>query len=1204
MRRAERHQLDAVITEVRAWVTTAQDVRQFAAHLPLSGAIGLSPSELQLLVPLERAAASGDLNEAALLTQAVWFDGRKKLQPARQSADRIMAFHHEYRSAGAERHLAMLRHELSARADAERGSLRETLGSVNALHAQAVQMLHDAAHLPITRADALTDAESAAAGWLMRVFDEHREVASRLLLPGACPASDCARSHASARALGAILANAVQAGVTEQIRVAATRISAQLASERDRLASILDRLDRWRSAAKQALLIAEHLPLTRSGALSDIETAAVIAISDLVDPHGIQARRLLDPALCAAGACADPHHSASVLSNFHEASCEAGTGNRVIAAAERLSAQLGSERKQVSAFCQQVTLWAVRIQRIRRSREEALASVRARVLQLVQESVSVEISRTAMRILPLPASTDILVASLALLHRAPLTAGDDEFLGGTARLAESVLAAARGGFTEERKCRGGGKCAQAHEVIPAAYERAGSIEAELKRLAVDAADMPGDVDLLLDPSLGFMSYLPDSWSLPEILPADLTERSRAHLGAVINAESAAKQAARRARDTADEVRAAGVMSALKAMDLEVLKKATPDRVRVGPLESFGLHNVWDVYQFLHQHSLESASGMGETSARAVAQATLRLYEAVREDTPVRIDVKHRGELTTTLLERLRTWDSARKFAPTADEVALAGALAGLFRQIPRQQSSSRFLAVVYGPDSTERPPLADILAAALGRIASARSADIWTDFLSRPADYFGMLTELGFMTEDEKKMHGDLPEEIVEAVRAKELKRGFLTASLRTYQSFGARFALAQERVVIGDEMGLGKTVEALAVLAHLRASGQSHFLVVCPAAVVSNWIRETAKHTKLSASRLHGPLWERSYAAKSWVRDGGVAVTTYDLLLWAQEFLSNVALGCVVFDEAHYIKNPYAKRSLAAAEIMNSVGHTVLMTGTPLENSVQEFRNLIGYIRPDLSESAPEYLASKFRKHVAPVYLRRNQEDVLSELPELVEIDEWMGMSEADERAYRDAVQEGRFMLMRRAAMLSEHSLKVQRLREIVEEAESNGRRVIVFSYFREVLATIARVLPGEVFGPLTGAVEATERQSLVDRFSQAGDGAVLVAQIIAGGVGFNIQSASVVVICEPQIKPTTESQAIARAHRMGQTNTVQVHRLLTENSVDERIRSILAGKRQLFDEFARDSVIAEQAPDAVDVTEAELARMVVAEERERLFG
>ncbi len=124
-----------------------------------------------------------------------------------------------------------------------------------------------------------------------------------------------------------------------------------------------------------------------------------------------------------------------------------------------------------------------------------------------------------------------------------------------------------------------------------------------------------------------------------------------------------------------------------------------------------------------------------------------------------------------------------------------------------------------------------------------------------------------------------------------------------------------------------------------------------------------------------------------------------------------------------------------------------------------------------------------------------------------------------------------------------------------------------------------------------------------MVDQFSAAGHGAVLVAQIVAGGVGLNIQAASVVVICEPQLKPTTEWQAIARAHRMGQLESVQVHRLLSEDGVDRRVTEILAEKRRLFDEFARVSDTADSAPEAVDISEAELAREVVAAERERLL-
>ena len=187
---------------------------------------------------------------------------------------------------------------------------------------------------------------------------------------------------------------------------------------------------------------------------------------------------------------------------------------------------------------------------------------------------------------------------------------------------------------------------------------------------------------------------------------------------------------------------------------------------------------------------------------------------------------------------------------------------------------------------------------------------------------------------------------------------------------------------------------------------------------------------------------------------------------------------------------------------------------------------------------------------------------------------------------------------------MLQANSAKMQRLIEIVEEAEDNGRRVVVFSHFLQVLDKVAAALPGRVFGPLTGSVPAAKRQEMIDEFGAAKGGAVLVSQILAGGVGLNIQAASVVIICEPQVKPTTEWQAIARAHRMGQANSVQVHRLLSEEGVDLRLYQLLARKREVFEEFARQSETAENAPEAYDVSESALAKKVIAEERERLFG
>jgi SNF2 family DNA or RNA helicase len=244
------------------------------------------------------------------------------------------------------------------------------------------------------------------------------------------------------------------------------------------------------------------------------------------------------------------------------------------------------------------------------------------------------------------------------------------------------------------------------------------------------------------------------------------------------------------------------------------------------------------------------------------------------------------------------------------------------------------------------------------------------------------------------------------------------------------------------------------------------------------------------------------------------------------------------------------------------------------------------------------------FRTAVAPAYLRRNQEDVLTELPDLIKADEWLEFKGPDLASYRAAVIDGNFMAMRRAAFEPADprgSAKLQRLLEIVAESADNGRKVLIFSYFRAVLAAIHNALDSHVFGPLTGSVAPPERQRTVDAFGQATGHAVLLSQIQAGGVGLNIQSASVVLLCEPQVKPTLEDQAVARVHRIGQVRKVQVHRLLVADSVDQRMLEILAHKAQLFHEYARQSDVAAASPDAVDISDGDLARRIVEMEQER---
>uniref|UniRef100_UPI00069FA53C MFS transporter n=1 Tax=Kitasatospora sp. MY 5-36 TaxID=1678027 RepID=UPI00069FA53C len=486
--------------------------------------------------------------------------------------------------------------------------------------------------------------------------------------------------------------------------------------------------------------------------------------------------------------------------------------------------------------------------------------------------------------------------------------------------------------------------------------------------------------------------------------------------------------------------------------------------------------------------------------------------------------------------------------------------------------------------------------------------EAWTDFELRSADYYGVLG--GIVEEAGVELaaaEGFLPEDLSDRVRAEPLDDAHCRVSLRGYQAFGARFALAQRRVIIGDEMGLGKTVQAIAVLAHLRARGSTHFLVVCPASVLINWIREVESRSTLRAFRVHGP--EREAALAEWLRDGGVAVVTFDGLrrLEASEVAESAAVGMVVVDEAHFVKNRAAQRSRAVAAWAERVERVLFLTGTPMENRVEEFRTLVEYLQPALVPLVRQGSAAAgpaaFRKAVAPAYLRRNQRDVLTELPEVVHVDEWEEFSPADLAAYRSAVAAGNFPAMRRAGYADPaESAKLKRLLEIVREAADGGLKVVVFSFFRDVLAAVQTALDQRAFGPIDGSLESARRQDVVDGFSAAPGHAVLLCQIQAGGVGLNIQAASVVILCEPQVKPTLEEQAVARSRRMGQVRRVRVHRLLAADSVDQRVLDLLRAKGRLFDEYARRSEVAESTPEAVDVSEQSLAALIVEEEQLRL--
>ena len=261
-------------------------------------------------------------------------------------------------------------------------------------------------------------------------------------------------------------------------------------------------------------------------------------------------------------------------------------------------------------------------------------------------------------------------------------------------------------------------------------------------------------------------------------------------------------------------------------------------------------------------------------------------------------------------------------------------------------------------------------------------------------------------------------------------------------------------------------------------------------------------------------------------------------------------------------------------------------MTGTALENNVDEMIELIRQLNPllalSLSRMASISAAPQFRKAIAPVYYRRKREDVLTELPELIESKEWCVMNHYEEAAYEEAVLSKNYAEVRRVSWNLDdlkYSSKATRLLELVDEAKSDGRKVIVFSFFLDTLRKVASLLGDQCTQPINGSVTPQRRQEIIDGFDDAPPGTVLVAQIQSGGTGLNIQSASVVVICEPQFKPSIENQAVSRAYRMGQTRNVLVYRLLCEGTADEKIMDTLESKQAIFDAFADKSVAASES-------------------------
>ncbi|MFS9238762.1 SNF2-related protein [Streptococcus australis] len=424
-----------------------------------------------------------------------------------------------------------------------------------------------------------------------------------------------------------------------------------------------------------------------------------------------------------------------------------------------------------------------------------------------------------------------------------------------------------------------------------------------------------------------------------------------------------------------------------------------------------------------------------------------------------------------------------------------------------------------------------------------------------------------------------------------------VNAKLRDYQEVGVRWLSMLNHYgfggILADDMGLGKTLQTIAFLSSV-ATADSKILILAPSSLIYNWKEEFEKFApQMKVEVIYGLKASRDEVIAS---NPQVAITSYASFRQDVEQYEKNQYQYLILDEAQVMKNSQTKIAQYLRKF--DVPHTFALSGTPIENHVEELWSIFQIVLPGLFPGKKEFKQlspETISQYVKPFIMRRKKSEVLQELPDLIEMtykneladdqktiylaqlkqmqDRILSSSEEELNRSKMEILSG---LMRLRQICDTPSLfledytgesgKLDSLRELLEQIKDGNQRVLIFSQFRGMLDIIEKELDTLKMTSfkITGSTPANERQDMTNAFN-SGQGDAFLISLKAGGVGLNLTGADTVILVDLWWNPAVEDQAIGRAHRMGQDKNVEVYRMITRGTIEEKIQELQTSKRHL---------------------------------------